>query len=468
MMGLWRLLLVACAIAAAAPSAAVPGPKVEVVRDGDNWTAEYRLGAHSPAWAFIHSALADADRKPWRPRSWTVLTEGVRIERHGRYDVLVAARGDVPKTVRIRFTPSTLPLEAAYQPALRFSNGAVALFTDQFDVVRLGSAAAAEALPTDPDAVRPVGGLTKVSFRDRGGKVLHEGRRKPVATMQNGRSYVFFGPANLIEASDIWSIIDPELPAWLSSELLVSTPRLLAHYAKTLGPRHGPKPTLMVSWAGPTAGVTSMGGGTLPGLVMMAFDGQGVVAKSDSSRNYVRWFIAHEAAHFWLGQEVDYDSSSHAWMTEGGADLMAVRALAALDPSYDPRVRLDKAIAQCVALTKGKAVNSANLRSENDAYYACGAVFGLIAEAAASKQRPRSGFAGFWRELIAANQADRVISQTEWLKALTSTSGDPSLAEDIGRMTESGVTDPAQLIASLFRRAGVAYRSGDGGGIRLQ
>ena len=36
-----------------------------------------------------------------------------------------------------------------------------------------------------------------------------------------------------------------------------------------------------------------------------------------------RWFIGHEGAHFWLGQTVRYAFADEAWITEGGADLMA-------------------------------------------------------------------------------------------------------------------------------------------------
>jgi hypothetical protein len=225
---------------------------------------------------------------------------------------------------------------------------------------------------------------------------------------------------------------------------------------------------LMATWGGPTAGVTSMGGSVLPGLVLMAFEGERIVASSDAGLSYVQWFVAHEAAHFWLGQAVEYDSADHAWMMEGGADLVAVRALAELDSGYDPRPRLTGAVATCVTRARGKPVNKANRRSEHDAYYACGAVWGLVAEAAVKKRRQGRGFADFWRGLIQANAADRVVSQEEWLAELTRASGDPSLAADIRRMAEVGVADPDAMIRSLFDRAGVAYVSASGGTISLR
>jgi hypothetical protein len=93
-------------------------------------------------------------------------------------------------------------------------------------------------------------------------------------------------------------------------------------------------------------------------------------------------------------------------------------------------------------------------------------VFGLVAEAAANRARPGTGFAGFWRRLIERERTDGVVSQDDWLRALAAL-GDPSLAADIRRMAERGVTDPEAAMRSLFDRAGVAYRIDDEGALRL-
>lgn len=445
--------------AAAGPGQARPrqslAASVEVVRNGPVWTAEYRFAVAAPAWAFVHSGIKARDQRPWREGSWVVETEGVRLERHGRYDVLVAQRGNVPLRVRLRFEPVQADVQGGYSPSLLFSGRAVALFTDQFDVVPLTSPASARDLPVDPDDVSQRAAATRVRFLDRAGALLHGGVRKRDLTTIKGQSYVLFGSARLIQSRAIATVIDPALPAWLSDELGSSTSRLLAYYTRLLGPRRGPKPVLMATWAGPTANIVSMNGGVLPGMVVMSFEGARVRQFDPAMRGHVRWFVAHESAHFWLGESVAYDVGSHAWMMEGGADLLAVRALAAMDPNYDPDTKLAEAVSKCGRFTRGHGVNSANRRDEHDAYYACGTVFGLIAEAAANKRQLGLGFGGFWRGLIAANRSDRIVTQDEWLAALTRISGDPSLARDIRRLAEKGAADPEGEIASLFRRAGV-------------
>lgn len=462
-------LLAAAALALPVPATAAPAPevKVEVLRDGDSWTADFFLAKDAPAWAFYRSAVTENGAKPWRPQAWTIETPGVKLERRGFYDVLTSDGGTVPRTIRVRFVPFAKGLEADYEPALVFTDGSVALFTNQFDMMPLASAAAAEKLPLDLGSHPPTGQPAQVTFRDTAGPLLHAGERKPTVTLTSGNSYVLFGAAKPIETADIVALLDPGLPQWIVDQLGASTPELLAYYADRLGPRSGPKPTLMVSWMGATPKLQSMGGSVLPGLVIMAFEGEGVTARNPAALNGARWFIAHEAVHFWLGTTVRYDAAAHAWITEGGADLLAVRASEAIDPDYDGRPVLNKAVDDCIELGAGKAVNAANERNENRAYYACGAVFGLVAEAAARRVDAGHDFFDFVRALIDANRADGVVSKDEWLAHLTTVSRDASLAHDIRTMADKGVADPKATIASLFSRAGVRHTLDAGGRPRL-
>ena len=450
--------LLAALLLSATPAPAAPPPevKVEVLRDGDSWTAAVTLAKDAPAWAFYRSALTRVGGEPWRPQAWTIETPGVRLEHHGFYDVLTSDGDAVPASVRIRFRPFGEDLEASYEPALIFTDGSVALFTNQFDMIPLGSAAAAASLPIDLGEHPPSGSPAQVTFRDRNGEVLYAGERHPSVTLTSGNTYVLFGPAEPVQTPHVTTIVDPKLPKWIGDGLAASTPKLLAYYAERLGPRAGVKPTLMMSWGGPTSRKASMGGSVLPGLVIMAFEGEGIAEPSDGGLAYASWFIAHESAHFWLGETVRYDSSAHAWITEGGADLLAVRASAALDPNYDARPLLDTAIEDCIKLA-GKPVDTAAERSEHRAYYACGAVFALIAEAAVRRVKPSHDFFDFLRPLIDANRADGVVSKDEWLAHLTKVSRDASLAHDIRQMTDEGVADPKATIVSLFSRAGVRH-----------
>ncbi|HEY5710422.1 MAG TPA: hypothetical protein VIT38_00885 [Allosphingosinicella sp.] len=440
--------------------------EVAVTHDGARWTADFAFRARSRAWLLLRSPVARIGEQPWRPRSWTIETPGVRLERRGHWDVLTTSDGrPVPANVRIRFTPFSGDVLGDYDPALVFTDGSVALYSGQFTATPIGSAATAARLPGDLNEANLPETRTRIVFRDSAGPVMLAGRRQPAATVEGSDdgTYVLFGPIRPIVSESMAAVIDPQLPAWIRTSLGRSVPDILGRYAAALGPAPGPKPMVMVSWAGPTPGMTSMGGSVLDGLIVMAYEGSGVLEENARSRGSGLWFIAHESAHFWLGQAVHYDTARQSWITEGGADLLAIRTVAEVDPTYDWRGELQKEVDDCAALSAGRGIASALERNEYRAYYACGAVFALIAEAAS--RRP---FTQFVRRLIETNRADRTVTRAEWLAALDQVSRDPSLSRDIGRMLDRGAAEPGAAIASLFTRAGVRFTPGPNGVPRLQ
>lgn len=354
-------------------------PAVTVVRDGDAWTADYILDRDAPVWAFFRSSLIRGSRRPWRLEQWRVLTPGVVLERVGNRDILRAADGGpVPRRVTIAFSPKSESLEADYA-VLAFTDGSVALPSGQFDVFPLASVAEAQAVPLDLNGYPLPTGPSSVTWRDRAGPILFRGRRLPEATAVQAQTYVLFGEADMVESERLVTVIDPQLPVWIGAAIEDFAPRVADLYAARLGPGETDRPTIMVSWTGPTAGRTSMGGSVLPGLIVMNFDGVGVVEPSARVLAMARWFIGHESAHFWLGQVVRYERARDAWITEGGADLMAIRMMATLDPAYDARAELQKAVDDCITLADAPVAEAAE-RGEHRANYACGAVFAMAAE----------------------------------------------------------------------------------------
>lgn len=457
----------ACApVAPPPPPLAVLEPRVEVsvVRDGDDWSVDYVLDRDAPAWAFFNSALLRDSRRPWRPDWWTVQTPGVVIERVGDYDVLrTTDGGPVPRRVRIRMQPRAGDLEAAYDPALVFSDGAVALYSEQFDVIPLDTAAAARDLPRDLNGVEVPGGPARVTWRDQAGPVLFKGERLPKVTAVEAQTYVLFGDAATREGEGVTTVVDPGLPRWLGEELAGFTPRVMGYYARRLGAAPGDAPTLMVSWTGPTRSMSSMGGSVLPGMISMSFEGEGVLNPDREALDRAHWFIGHEGAHFWLGQAVRYEYARDMWITEGGADLMAVRALKSLNPAYDARAELQTEVDDCVRLSQGRSIVTAAERGEHRAYYACGAVFAMAAEGA-QKARTGGDWFDFLKPLLA--QPDGVLTREEWLSALTGVSRDPSLRLGVEQLLDQGAADPSAVIARLFQRTGVAFRM-EGGRVVL-
>lgn len=448
------LLLFAAGGTAVAQTGGLPGTaqvRVEVTRSGNDWTVEYQFDRESPVWVFPRTDVTRGDRQQWRPLSWTVETRGVRLERRGWYDVLIA-RGNVPRRVRIQFTPFTHGLQADYTPALEFSDDSVALYIAHFETFPMESVSAVKALPSDlNNQLVPDAKLTYV-FRDRAGPVWLRGKRLSVAVTDDKNTYVFFGAMKPIETRDMVGFIDPQLPEWIRGSLVDTVPDMLARFTRELGAPPGMKPTIMLSWAGPTPGLVSRAGSVLPGLIVLTYEGSGVLAEDEAAQIEGLQFIAHEAAHFWLGQTVAYEYAKDAWITEGGADLLAMRLMESAHVNYDWRADFNKSIEECASLTRRRGIESARERNESRAYYACGAVFGLIAESASGRS-----FFVFVKKIIDSNRMDGIVTRAEWLAALDAASGKPDLSRDIARLLDRGVADPREFIAALFTRAGVSH-----------
>jgi len=435
-------------------------PRAEVERQGETLLVRYRMDRDAPVWAFWDSALMSEHRQPWRPTQWTVLTPNVVLDRAGFYDILRTTDGSpVPRVVEIRVRPKGVDLEAEY-PTLTFTNGAVALPTRQMSVFPMDSVAGVEALPSDLNGVTFLIGPTQVTWRDQAGPVLFAGERHANLVTQHERSYVLMGDADVTRDEGLTAVIDPALPQWLGATLSEAAPVTGRWYHQRLGPAAAgaEKPVLMAAWNGPTERMTSMGGSVLPGLIVMNFEGQGIIRPTDEVRERSLWFVAHEAAHFWLGQTVRYEYAKDAWITEGGADLMAVRALKARDPSYDDRAELQTEIDDCVKYAR-KPLSSAGERGEHRAYYACGAVFAMAAEAG---QRSSTGgdFLDFIRPLIDANREDGILTVPDWLNHYAAQGGRIEPASLMLEIINNGVSDPAAAVMGILSGWDIRYQDG--------
>jgi len=436
-------------------------PEATVTRTGDRWTVDYRLDQDAAVWAFAQSALTIEGRRPWRSELWTVETPGVVLERIGARDVLRAADGGpLPRAVRVRFRPVHVDLEAANDPYLVFSEGSAALSADQFDLYPFGSLAEVEALPHDLNGVPLKGEPLLVTWRDEAGAVMAAGKRDPAPQTQSYPTYILFGAPPAVAGEGLTAIVDPGLPVWIGDELKRFEPRIADYYRARLGPGASDSAAVLVSWNGATPGKTSMGGSTLPGLIATTFEGEGVVEPNPRIAAYVRWFFAHETAHFWFAQRVRYERSRDAWITEGAADIMAFKGLKALDPTFDDRRDLQKSVDECTRFTGDRAIETAEERGEHRAYYSCGAVFHLVADAL--MRRSGGDVFDFLKRLLDANADDGVLTKAEWLTEFDAVSGDPSIAADMRLLIEAGAPSPGDVLARILERSGVPFRREEG------
>ncbi len=445
--------------------AAPPGVRVTVTRaPGATGSSTTPFRRRASVWVFERSAT-DLEGRLWRPQSWTVETPGVRLAHAGHYDVLTAG-GAALGRVRIRMRPFAQPLRADYTPALHFSDGGLAFYTGHFRVLPMASLAAAEALPADLNGVDLPEARAMLTLADPGGRLLLGGGvRNGTATLPLGDAgtYVYAGTAPMIERPAFAGVIDGGLPEWVRAELDNYTPRVMALYAERLGAPAGGRPMALVAWGGAERSGWSLGGSVLQGMVVMQISGKVVAQPSPEVLARMRWFIGHESAHFWMGQTVHYTHRSESWITEGSADIAAIRANGRLVPGYDMRAELQRELDECLRVNgAGEPLSTAEERGENRASYGCGAMLLLAAEGAARRRDPNADAFGFLRALIDENRADGEVTRDDWLAQFQVACGDAALTAEVRGFVDTGVADPLAFWAHLFTATGVGFnREGD-------
>lgn len=448
------LAAAAAVLVATGAATSVDAPAdVSVTRRGGGFEAVFTLPRNAPAWGFSRSSLAADDRRPWRPRSWTVLTPGVRLERRGSYDALVAAGGGtVPRTVRVRVAPYTRELLSDYVPALTLGQDGIALFDGQFSIFSVGSAGALDRLGLDPSDGPITDTSTRVRFRGSPTELRLAGDTAGYRRGNSAGTYGLFGVADAVEDAGLATVVDPRMPAWLADGIRTFTPQVLGRYRQLLGSPGELNPTVLASWAGADTPRANLHGGVLKGLVLMRISGVAATRPSPPLRALAYRYIAHESAHFWLGQVVKYDKVADNWIMEGGADLLAIRALGANDPAFDMRATLQKSLSDCLAASAKGGLASASERQDFQAKYDCGAVLSLVAERAAGGDYP-----AFVRRMIAANVADRSVSSEEWLRLLDSYPAALGLSARIRPLLTQAQPTPHGW-TDLLSAAGIRYR----------
>ena len=433
--------------------------RVTVVRRGPVLHLTYQLDREAEVWAFTDSALTSEERQPWRPQQWRVLTDGVVLDRAGNYDVLRTVDGSpVPRVVEIAARPRSVDLEAEYR-TLVFTNGAMALPNRQVNLFPVKSLQDARDLPADLNGVELATPPIEAVWRDEAGRVHFGGMEFDRLTTRMERSYVLMGNVPVTRGQGVTAVIDPQLPDWLTRILMEAAPSIGGWFKQRLGPAAAgsDKPVIMAAWKGADYPNSFMQGSVMPGLITMVFEGAGIAEPDDEIGERALWFIGHEAAHFWLGQTVKYEYARDAWITEGGADLMAVRVLKATDASYNDKAELQREIDDCINLAR-QPVLTARERGEHRAYYACGAVFGMAAEAA-QKRRTGGDFLDFVRETLRRND-DGVVNEAEWFKQFEDVGGSPQAAQNMRKLLHEGSADPAPVVAAILADVGVTLSTG--------
>jgi hypothetical protein len=435
----------------ASAAAKDPTTRVRLAHTGpDTWTVDYAFPTAVDAVAFGRSRIPRA--------GWRVI-EPLDARIAGAF--VVAPHPFA--ALRFEIKTDTRHPEAEYAPFCRFTDSGRLVYMGQLAVAR---AACASTACTAEQGLSPGesfrGEITMVADHGARESVVVAGKspaaEATVALTDDG-TYAYFGDLAPAETEDLLGVYDRALPEWLRRRVAGDIPRMLALYHAKLGPLEGARPTVYVSFSAVSAG-HSLGGGTLDPYVLaidLQLGPELLDATHPETPIHIDGLVAHEAAHFWNGHRYHHSADrGSAWMHEGTADAMTLRALHAIgtldDAAY--RDRLSLAASVCALwLATGESITSSTGAGHSRAFYDCGSTLDLVAEAAVRRRDPSADLFTFWKRVF--EEGKPTYEESHFLGVLGRLGGDHEVALGVQRLLHEKSRDPTGALRDLLHRVGL-------------
>lgn len=349
-LGLCAALLMLCAAplvhAEQQPGLAVAVDVRHVAKD--LWRVDYRF-AHAVTAVKLHSIGA------FRQQEWKVLTPGIGMTSAAGFDV-IAANGKPfqAASVQIRTFDGWSPKD--YVTFNRFSDGGTSVYLGhlQGDVEQ-----GKKTVPMRTDF--KLSGLAQENVIAPPANRLDPG---------GARGYAYFGPAQAVLAGAVKVVIDPGAPQWLRETMLDVGAKTSAYYEQAYQRQLKDELLIMVAVGSVESPGFSMKGGAIMGAGQVAYlmEGKQVLLDHPKLREYATKIVAHEMAHIWQMAVArgGIGDDQGQWIHEGGAEAMALDALAQTGLYSEEAVKAYRAKQAATCEKLGGAVDT------YDGIYACG------------------------------------------------------------------------------------------------
>lgn len=269
-------------------------------------------------------------------------------------------------------------------------------------------------------------------------------------------AFVYFGSTEEMRRSEsVYLLFDGDGPEALGDLLWKSAQGYAELYDRDLRDALAGPLVLLVSW---TEGASlQFGGGAQGNQIMAKAGGPADLELDDPTRRMARSFLAHEMAHVW---QTNLGSDNARWCNEGGADLMALRAMQELGEETAAGVAADLSarVGRAVDGLGRTALFGAHLRGDPELNYSAGTLVMAAAEAAtAADDIPDDVFA-IDRALSAIDFDERMGSPMSSFRAALATLGASEAAcEAIETFIMSSHEDPRAALLALFDATGLRY-----------
>ncbi|KQX01361.1 hypothetical protein ASC94_01625 [Massilia sp. Root418] len=353
----------------------------------DLWRVDYRF-AQAVTAVKLHSIGA------FRKQEWKVLTPGMDMTSGPDFDV-IASKGKPfsAASVEIRTFDGWSPKE--YVSFNRFSDGGTSVYLGHLQGdVQQGNRTV--SMRTDFN----LSGLAQENVIAPPANRLNPG---------GARGYAYFGPAQAVLAGTVRVVIDPATPQWLRETILDVGAKTSAYYEKAYQRQLKDELLIMISIGNVESSGFSMKGGAINGAgqVSYLFEGKQVQLDHPKLREYTSKTVAHEMAHIWqlAVSRGGLGDDQGPWIHEGGAEAMALDALAQTGLFSEEAVKAYRAKRAATCEKLGGAVDS------YDGIYACGLM---------RFDKLGVGIVPLWRAMMEATETTGAVYSQQMIDAIVS------------------------------------------------
>ena len=458
-MGLAVLLLMACS-RDSKPEINTPAnlpPFSLILSDlGDgSWQLNVTLTEPQAALMFSRSS---AD---YRRQTYTALSEGARLERIGGFDTILFDPGIMQ--AQFKLVPFTQTLPADYTPFLPFTDGGLAVYLGAFELLRVDSIDAVEALQGNLDAWDGTQFDIPIEFKTKGtvllsGKIFTDNAQ---AIINGSGPYAYIGPTVLVTGNSFSGVLDPGLPNWLVEDLDEDLSELFFALETGFGRELKQKASILFAFRGyETDGFSNTGGALPGGLLVLETSGNAMRNPNERLRGYLQWFLTHESAHlFQYLSDKDYADLEDSWIVEGGANAITHSILADLDTIPDEIVqeRYRQGFTHCIGEIQNSSMAEIT-RRRNQSHYDCGDFIFRISEAALGDHN----IFELWDAIMAQSGAEETYNTATYFETLRAHGVDEALVTRLEAFVEGPVIHPVKELQEMMEAVGIKADIKDG------
>lgn len=361
-----------------------------------SWAVDYFFAEPKQAVFFPRSS------GDYRMQTWTPQADSPPVERLNGLDAIVFAEPSQTASYVVR--PYTEDVMGDYTPWIAFSDGALGVFTGQFELLDGGSRELISGLQGNLAAWSGDQGVLGVRF-ETGQPLLVASQIKsaPVETFSSGEGeYVVIGETEIDEGQSYIGVVDRALPPEILESLDGDLGQIFAHYEDEFGYGLPSRASLLFAFGGFEAPGYSFSGSVIgDDQIMMSVEGDALQDYPPGIRRHILWFFAHEGAHLFQGSEGAMPGlGADSWIHEGSANVMAVETILAMDAGDENyrRAELNLALGGCAMGLSEGPLNSL----VGQVHYDCGQLIFTMADAAL----PNVSVYGIWRAIQNASASD--------------------------------------------------------------